>query len=76
MSRLSILDYLQRGVVYSCVALSVYGVAMGISAHRHIVHKGREFMEKRETAARIQQQEELNEKTLAEAAQEAFSKSR
>ncbi|KAF8340980.1 hypothetical protein F5887DRAFT_888337 [Amanita rubescens] len=41
MARLSFLDYLHRGVVYSLVGLSIYGIAMGVSAHKHIIEKGR-----------------------------------
>lgn len=41
MARLSILDYLHRGVVYSLVGLSIYGIAMGVSAHKHVMQKGR-----------------------------------
>lgn len=41
MARLSILDYLHRSVVYSLVGLSIYGIAMGVSAHKHVMQKGR-----------------------------------
>ena len=38
--KLGILDYLQRGVGYSCVGLSVYAVVMSIFIHRDTMQKG------------------------------------
>lgn len=39
-SKLGLLDYLQRGVGYSCVGLSVYAVVMSIFIHRDTMQKG------------------------------------
>jgi len=38
--KLGVLDYLHRGLVYSCVGLSVYAVAMSIVIHRDTMKKG------------------------------------
>jgi hypothetical protein len=38
--KLGILDYLQRGMVYSCVGLSIYAVGMSILIHRDTMRKG------------------------------------
>ena len=38
--KLGILDYLHRGVVYSCVGLSIYAITMTILVHRDTMKKG------------------------------------
>jgi hypothetical protein len=38
---LPVLDILHRGVVYSLVGLSVYGIAMSVSVHRDTLQRGR-----------------------------------
>ncbi|TFK26336.1 hypothetical protein FA15DRAFT_616119 [Coprinopsis marcescibilis] len=78
MSRLSILDYLQRGVVYTCAALSVWGVGMGVAIHRDTLRRGREIIAQREAMGLSLEPpektvtEEQREQSLAELAQAAL----
>ena len=39
--RLSLADYLQRGIVYSLAGLSVYAVVMSFLVHRDTMKRGR-----------------------------------
>ncbi|KAF9012668.1 hypothetical protein BDQ17DRAFT_718773 [Cyathus striatus] len=41
MARLSLIDYLHRGVVYSLVGLTVWGVGMSVAVHRDTMRRGR-----------------------------------
>jgi len=40
MARLGVLDYLQRGIVYSCVGMCVYAVTMSVLVHRDTMKRG------------------------------------
>jgi len=81
MPRLSLTDILHRGVVYSLVGLSVYGVVMSVVIHRDTLKRGREIIAQREAMGLPitppKNQEELSEeveKTLSEQALNVFRK--
>lgn len=40
MAKLRMLDYLHRGVVYSCVGLSIYAITMAVLIHRDTMRRG------------------------------------
>ncbi|KAF9563015.1 hypothetical protein CPC08DRAFT_687142 [Agrocybe pediades] len=79
MPRLPIADILHRGVVYSLVGLSVYGVVMSVLIHRDTLQRGREILKEREalglptTLPKKELSEEVEE-TLAQQATAIFKK--
>jgi len=74
--RMPITDILHRGVLYSLVGLSVWGIVMMGAVHRDTLQRGKEALAQQERAVAAQQtkvsEEESNEIALAEAAQRAF----
>ncbi|KAF8234377.1 hypothetical protein L208DRAFT_1359604 [Tricholoma matsutake] len=73
---LPVLDILHRGIVYSLVGLSVYGIAMSFAVHRDTLQRGRELMDRRVAAAQLEKEEEMKEVALAEAAQTVLQRKR
>lgn len=72
MRRLSIIDLAHRGVVYSLVGLSAYGLYIGYVSHRARMERARELMARRDESAQLTKQEEMHEQALAQAAQNAI----
>ncbi|TFK45040.1 hypothetical protein BDQ12DRAFT_674015 [Crucibulum laeve] len=69
---LPVLDILHRGVVYSLVGISIWGVGMSVAVHRDTLRRGREIMAQREASASQQQLDEQHELELAAKAQSAI----
>jgi len=72
--RLSITDIIHRGVVYSLVGLSVWGVVMMGVVHRDTLRRGREALALKEAEKQKEQAEQANELALAEAAQASLQR--
>ncbi|KDR75525.1 hypothetical protein GALMADRAFT_247981 [Galerina marginata CBS 339.88] len=81
-TRMPLTDMLHRGVVYSLVGLSVYGVVMSVFVHRDTLKRGREIVAEREalglpiTAVKKEERSEELERTLAEQALDVFRKNK
>ncbi|TFK65609.1 hypothetical protein BDN72DRAFT_845283 [Pluteus cervinus] len=69
---LPLIDIAHRGLVYSLVGLSFYGLYIGYSAHEHTMQRGRELLARRETTVQLDKVQEEREIALAEAAQAAL----
>ncbi|KAI3612048.1 hypothetical protein WG66_016090 [Moniliophthora roreri] len=64
MARLSILDILHRGVVYSLAGVTLWAVVSSVAVHRHTIQAGKvvylafvQYMERKEAEERQQQEE-------------------
>ncbi|TFK83436.1 hypothetical protein K466DRAFT_262919 [Polyporus arcularius HHB13444] len=74
-TRLSVMDMLHRGFVWSLLGVSVWGIVMIGVVHRNTLAAGRGALAKQEALAKtvpVVSEEEKNEVALAEAAQAAF----
>jgi hypothetical protein len=77
--RLSIGDYLHRGIVYSLAGLSLYAVVMSVLVHRDTIKRGQEIMaERKALGLSMDKPNKENtkevEQSLAEQAQAIFRK--
>ncbi|KZT03927.1 Acylphosphatase [Laetiporus sulphureus 93-53] len=74
--QLSIYDYLHRGVVYSLLGLTIWGVVTMGLVHRNTMQKGKEALALKEASVQQEQEQEdeENEIALAQAAQSVLTR--
>ncbi|KAF9523820.1 hypothetical protein CPB83DRAFT_649611 [Crepidotus variabilis] len=79
-AKLGVLDYVQRGVAYTCVGLCLYAVTMSVLIHRDTMRRGQGLMDERvkqglpiPTTRKEEPSQEI-EQTLAEQAVAIFKK--
>ncbi|KAH9833538.1 uncharacterized protein C8Q71DRAFT_773911 [Rhodofomes roseus] len=72
--RLSISDMIHRGVLYTLVGISVWGVVMIGVVHRDTLKRGRGALALHEANKRKEEEAQENEVALAQAAQAALDK--